>query len=120
MTLTIINLKKRQNICCIAYHPVFHNRINLIKNDAHIESEVIRKIEIKVVISYGIVKVAFMLCFLPLFIGKLYQVIVAEERIDRAMTSQILSTVASVRACVNSGVLLGGVKNKTEKKKTNQ
>ena len=93
------------------------NRINLIKNDDHIESEVIRKIEIKVVISYGIVKVAFMLCFLPLFIGTLYQEIVAEECNDRAMISQILSTVASVSACVNSGVILGGVKNKTKKKK---
>lgn len=89
------------------------NRINLIKNDDHIESEVIRKIEIKVVISYEVVKVAFMLCFLPLFIGTLYQEIVAEERNDRAMTSQILSTVASVSACVNSGVVL---KNKTKKK----
>lgn len=96
------------------------NRINLIKNDDHIESELIRKIEIKLVISYGIVKVAFMLCFLPLFIGTLYQEVVAEERIDRAMASQILSTVASVSACVNSGVILGGVNNKTKKKKTNQ
>ena len=97
------------------------NRINLIKNDDHVESELIRKIEIKVVISYGIVKVAFMLCFLPLFIGTLYQEVVAGERIDRAMASQILSTVASVSACVNSGVILGGVNNKTKKKKkTNQ
>ena len=93
------------------------NIINLIKNDDHVESELIRKIEIKVVISYGIVKVAFMLCFLPLFIGTLYQEVVAGERIDRAMASQILSTVASVSACVNSGVILGGVNNKTKKKK---
>lgn len=91
------------------------NIINLIKNDDHIESELIRKIEIKVVISYGIVKVEFMLCFLPLFIGT--QEVVAEERIDRAMAGQILSTVASVSACVNSGVILGGVNNKTKKKK---
>ena len=93
------------------------NRLNLIKNDDHIESEVIsREIEIKVVISYGIVKVAFVLCFLPLFIGTLYQEIAAEERNDRVMTSQILSTVASVSACVNSGVILGEIKNKTKKK----
>lgn len=75
-----------------------------LKNDAHVMSEAMRKIEIKVAITYGIVIGAFMLCFLPLFIGTLYQEIVTEERNDMAMTMQILSTVASVSACVNPGV----------------
>ena len=75
-----------------------------LQNNAHLESEAMRKIELRVAVTYGIVIGAFLLCFLPLFIGSLYQELITEERSDMALTMQILSTVASVSACVNPGV----------------
>ena len=75
-----------------------------LKRDAHLEKETVRRIEIKVAITYGIVVGAFMLCFLPLLVGTLYQQFENERREDMAQTMQVLSTVASVSACLNPGV----------------
>ena len=55
-------------------------------------------------ITYAIVIGAFMLCFLPLLVGTLYQQFVPERREDVVLTMKILSTLASASACVNPGV----------------
>lgn len=75
-----------------------------LKNEAHLEREALRKIELKVAITYGIVVGAFTVCFFPLLIGTLYQEFEPEERENITKTMQILSTMASVSACVNPGV----------------
>ena len=72
-----------------------------LQNEAHLEGDAVRKLEIKAAITYGIVIGAFMLCFLPLLVGTLYQQFELEKRKDLTLTMQILSTVASVSACVN-------------------
>ena len=75
-----------------------------LKKDAHLEKETVRRIEIKVALTYGIVVGAFMLCFLPLLVGTLYQQFESERREAMSQTMQILSTVASMSACINPGV----------------
>ena len=72
-----------------------------LQNDAHLEGDDVRKLEIKAAITYGIVIGAFMLCFLPLLVGTLYQQFELEKRMDLTLTMQILSTISSVSACVN-------------------
>lgn len=75
-----------------------------LENEARLEREAVRKIEIKAAITYGIVIGAFMVCFCPLLVGTLYQQFEPDKREDMALTMQILSTVASVSACVNPAV----------------
>lgn len=75
-----------------------------LKKDAHLEKETVRRIEIKVALTYGIVVGAFTLCFLPLLVGTLYQQFESEKRQAMTQTMQILSTVASMSACINPGV----------------
>ena len=83
---------------------VSRNQQVRLKNEAQLEREAARKIEIKMAITYAIVIGAFMLCFLPLLVGTLYQQFVPERREDVVLTMKILSALASVSACVNPGV----------------
>ncbi|XP_078345147.1 adenosine receptor A2b-like [Oculina patagonica] len=75
-----------------------------LENQAHLERETMRKLEIKVAVTYGIIIGAFMICFLPLLTGTLYQQFKEEERENMTRTMQILSMVASISACVNPAV----------------
>ena len=75
-----------------------------LEKDAHLEKETVRRIEIKVALTYGIVVGAFMLCFLPLLVGTLYQQFESERRKGMTQTMQILSIIASMSACINPGV----------------
>lgn len=76
-----------------------------LEQEAHLERERMRKIEIKVAITYGIIIGGFMACFLPLLIGTLYQQFIKnDERKKMAEIMRILSIVASVSACVNPAV----------------
>ena len=73
-----------------------------LEQQARLERERVRQLEIKAAITFGIVIGAFMLCFLPLFVGTLYQQFHdpgEQENVTRTM--QILSIIASVSACVN-------------------
>jgi len=75
-----------------------------LENQAHLERETMRKVEIKVAVTYGIIIGAFMICFLPLLTGTLYQQFKEEERKNMIRAMQILSILASVSACVNPAV----------------
>ena len=75
-----------------------------LRREAHLESAKLRKLEIKAVITFGIVTGAFMLCFLPLFVGTLYQQFKPDERHNMIRAMQVLSIIASVSACVNPAV----------------
>ena len=73
-----------------------------LKHDAHLEGERMRKLEIKVAITYGIIIGAFMACFLPLLIGTLQQQFIGnDEREEMTRVMTILSLIASISACVN-------------------
>ena len=75
-----------------------------LENQAHLEREATRKVEIKVAVTYGIIIGAFMICFLPLLIGTLYQQFKDEEKKNMTRVMQILSIIASISACVNPAV----------------
>ena len=75
-----------------------------LENQAQLERETMRKVEIKVAVTYGIIIGAFMICFLPLLTGTLYQQFKEEERKNMIRVMQILSIVASISACVNPAV----------------
>ncbi|XP_022791613.1 histamine H2 receptor-like [Stylophora pistillata] len=73
-----------------------------LKHDAHLEGERVRKLEIRVAITYGIIIGAFMACFLPLLIGTLYQQFIDnDEREEMVHVMKILLLIASVSACIN-------------------
>ena len=75
-----------------------------LENQAHLEREAMRKLEIKVAVTYGIIIGAFMICFLPLLTGTLYQQFKDGQRDHMTRTMQILTMVASISACVNPAV----------------
>jgi len=75
-----------------------------LENQAHLEREATRKVEIKVAVTYGIIIGAFMICFLPLLTGTLYQQFKDEEKKNMTRVMQILSIIASISACVNPAV----------------
>lgn len=75
-----------------------------LENQAHLERETMRKVEIKVAVTYGIIIGAFMICFLPLLAGTLFQQFEEEERKNMIRVMQILSIIASISACINPAV----------------
>lgn len=75
-----------------------------LENQAHLERETMRRLEIKVAVTYGIIIGAFMICFLPLLTGTLYQQFKKDERESMTRAMQVLSMVASISACVNPAV----------------
>ena len=75
-----------------------------LENQAQLERETMRKVEIKVAVTYGIIIGAFMICFFPLLTGTLYQQFKEEERKNMIRVMQILSIIASISACVNPAV----------------
>ena len=75
-----------------------------LENAAHLERRAVRKLEIKAAATYGIVVGGFLLCFFPLLVGTLYQQFELEKREDVKSIMQILSTVASLCACINPAV----------------
>ena len=75
-----------------------------LEKAAHLERRAVRKLEIKAAATYGIVIGGFMLCFFPLLVGTLYQQFELEKRKDMELIMQILSTVASLCACINPAV----------------
>lgn len=75
-----------------------------LENQAHLERETMRKLEIKVAVTYGIIIGAFMFCFLPLLTGALYHQFKEEERGNMTSAMQVLSMIASISACVNPAV----------------
>lgn len=75
-----------------------------LENQAHLERETMRKVEIKVAVTYGIIIGAFMICFLPLLAATLFQQFEDEERKNMIRVMQILSIIASISACINPAV----------------
>lgn len=75
-----------------------------LENQAHLERETMRKVEIKVAVTYGIIIGAFMICFLPLLAGTLFQQFKEEERKNMIRVMQVLSITASLSACINPAV----------------
>ena len=80
------------------------DRREKLEKAAHLERRAVRKLEIKAAATYGIVIGGFMLCFFPLLVGTLYQQFELEKRKDVELIMQILSTVASLCACINPAV----------------
>lgn len=72
-----------------------------LENEAQLERETMRKLEIRVAVTYGIIIGAFMICFLPLLIGTLYQQFKIEHREKMTEIMKVFTMLASISACVN-------------------